>query len=54
MEISTHPTCNEIYFTAMKEDPPGPFTILEPQDQEIGEFAVVQERRAADFEDLKL
>ena len=30
------------------------FTILEPQDQVIGEFCVAQERRATDFEDLKL
>ena len=31
-----------------------PFTILEPPDQEIGEFYVVLERRAADFEAPKL
>ena len=34
--------------------PKDPFTILEPRDQEIGEFYVVHERRATDFEDPKL
>ena len=34
--------------------PTNPFTILEPQDQEIGELYVVQERRATDFEAPKL
>ena len=29
--------------------PTGPFTMLEPQDQEIGEFYVAQKRRATDF-----
>ena len=33
--------------------PTGPFTILEPRDQGIGEFYEVQERRATDFEALK-
>ena len=32
----------------------GPFTILQPQDQEIGEFYSVQERRSTDFEAPKL
>ena len=32
----------------------GPFTILEPRDQGIGEFYVVQERRETDFEAPKL
>ena len=35
-------------------DPTNPFTILEHSDQEIGEFYVVQERRATDFEALKM
>ena len=30
------------------------FTISEPRNQEIGEFYVVQERRATDFEAPKL
>ena len=30
-------------------DPTNPFTILEPEDQGIGEFYVVQARRATDF-----
>ena len=30
------------------------FTILEPRDQEIGKFYVVQERRETDFEAPKL
>ena len=34
--------------------PTGPFTILEPKDQEIGEFYEVQERRATDIEAPKL
>ena len=34
--------------------PTSPFTILEPQDQGIGEFYVVQKRRATDFEAPKL
>ena len=29
--------------------PANPFTILEPEDQGIGEFYVVQERRVTDF-----
>ena len=33
-----------------KKGSTGPFTILEPSDQEIGELYVVQERRMADFE----
>ena len=36
------------------ELPPNPFTILEPCDQDIGEFYLVQERRATDFEASKL
>ena len=31
-----------------------PFTILEPQDQKIGEFYVVHDRRATDLEAPKL
>ena len=34
--------------------PTNPFSILEPQDQEIGEFYVVQERRATDLKAPKL
>ena len=34
--------------------PTGPFTIFEPQDQEIAEFYVVRERRTIDFEAPKL
>ena len=34
--------------------PNGPFTILEPQDQEIGELYIVQERCATYFEVPKL
>ena len=35
-------------------NPTSPFTILEPQDQEIGKFCVGQERRATDFKAPKL
>ena len=31
-------------------DPTGSFTILEPHNQEISKFGVVQERRALDYE----
>ena len=31
-----------------------PFTILQPHNQNISEFYVVQERRAGDFEALEL
>ena len=34
--------------------PKNSFTILEPRDQEIDEFYLVQERRATDFEAPKL
>ena len=34
--------------------PTGPFTNFEPQDQEIGEFYVIQERRTTNFEAQKL
>ena len=34
--------------------PTNNFTISEPQDQEIGEFNLVQKRRAADYEAPKL
>ena len=34
--------------------PTGVFTILEPQDQEISEYFVVQERRGTDFEASKI
>ena len=34
--------------------PTNPFTILEPQDQEIGQIYVAQERRATDFGAQKL
>ena len=30
--------------------PTGPFTFFEFQDQEIGEFYIIQGRRATDFE----
>ena len=36
------------------ERPTNPFTILETQDQEIGAFYEVQERRERDFEAPKL
>ena len=38
----------------MRKDPTGPVTILQPQDKEIGEFYVIQERRAMDFEAPKV
>ena len=34
--------------------PTGPFTVLKPRDEEIGEFYEVQKRRATDFKALKL
>ena len=36
------------------QTPAVPFTISEPQNQEIGEFHGVQERRATDFKASKL
>ena len=41
-------------FSSQSPYPTDPFTILEPQNQEISEFHVVQEERATDFEDQKL
>ena len=38
----------------MRSFPTSLFPILEPQDQGIAEFYVVQERRATDFEASKL
>ena len=35
---------------ALSSDPTNHFTILKPQDQEIGECYVVQQHRATDFE----
>ena len=35
---------------SLRYSPTGPFTIYEPQNQEIGEFCVVQERRVIDIE----
>ena len=35
-------------------DPTCPSAILEPQDQAIGEFYQIQERRSPDFKALKL
>ena len=40
--------------TYIVANPTSPFTILEPRDQEIGEFYVAEERRATDFEAQKL
>ena len=37
-----------------KHNPTNPFTILEPHDQEIDEFYLVQERRVTNFEAPKL
>ena len=37
-----------------RRNPTNPFTFLEPRDQEIDEFYLVQERRATDFEAPKL
>ena len=37
-----------------QKEPIGPFTILESQDQEIGEFYLAQELRATGFEAPKL
>ena len=34
--------------------PTGPFTVSEPQNLEIGKFYVDHERRATEFEALKL
>ena len=39
-------TCLFLYLVSC---PTSPFTILEPQNPWIGEFYVVQERRAMDF-----
>ena len=40
--------------SCMSRFPTGPFTILEPQDQEIGEFHVVWKHHGTDFESRKL
>ena len=40
--------------TVPQYNPTNLFTILKPQDQEIGEFYVVQECHATDFEAPKL
>ena len=38
-------------YLAVKRAPPtGPFTISEPQNQEISEFVLVQKSRATDYE----
>ena len=41
-------------FRSSLRNPTGPFTILEPQDQEIAEFYVVQKRRATYFDATNL
>ena len=41
-------------YTNEKTSPTNPFTVLEPQDQEIGEFYVAQECRVTDFGAPKL
>ena len=41
-------------FSSLESYPTNPSTIVEPEDQEIGEFYVVQEHRATDFEASKL
>ena len=41
-------------FTNDVNFPTAPFTILEPENLEIGKFCLVQERRATDCEALKL
>ena len=43
-----------LFFPPNADCPTGPFTILQPQDQENSEFYEVQKRRATDFEALKL
>lgn len=43
-----------IIFTRAVSSPTGPFTIVEPKDQEIGQFYVFQERWATDFKALTL
>ena len=37
-----------------KHNPTGPFTVLEREKQEIGQFLEVQKREAMVFEDSKL
>ena len=39
---------------ARVRNPTGPFTILEPKDQEIGKFHAIQEGHTMDFEAPKL
>ena len=46
-KISQQPWIDTFY-------PTGPFTILEPKDQEIGELYAVQKRPKADFEAPRL
>ena len=38
------------YLEEFSDYPTNPFTILEPQEQEIGDFYIVQEHRASDFQ----
>ena len=44
----------EVFVVAFHSCPTSLFTILGPQDQEIGEFYVAQARRTTDFETPKL
>ena len=50
--LQASPCVSEV--SQSRESPTNPFIILEPRDQEIGEFYVVEERRATDFEAPKL
>ena len=46
--------CTSIFSHADTYNPTYPFTILEPQDQEIGQIYVAHDRRTTDFEAPKL
>ena len=52
-EFVTCTLCSECRSYAWFALPTGPFTILKPQDQDIGETYEVQRRLATDFEAQK-
>lgn len=54
MEKRNPPPQSCVLSVYIQSDPTDALTILESRDQEVGEFRLVQVRRAADFEAPKL
>ena len=52
-EMKTRPGGEKKNNRIIMKNPTGPITILEPENQEIGEFCVVHDHRSTDFETLK-